>query len=313
MHATPVTYRFTLGFPNLRFFAILLPMKAGDGMLHFTKMHGIGNDYIYINGFTETLPDDLPGLAVRMSQRRFSCGSDGIILILPSERADFRMRMFNNDGSESEMCGNGIRCVAAYCHDRGLTDKTEFDIESGGAIKPMVLTLDARGRTAAVRVDMGEPVTDGKHIPSLFTGDPVCMQPLTALGGTWPVTLVNMGNPHAVIFVDDPDQAPVTTVGPLLECDPMFPNKCNIEFVRVLNRGHIRMRVWERGAGETLACGTGACGSMVAAVLNGLIDRKAVVSLRGGDLTVEWSAQDGHVYMTGPAAFVYDAVWLGDD
>ena len=282
-------------------------------MLHFTKMHGIGNDYIYINGFTETLPDDLPGLAVRMSRRRFSCGSDGIILILPSECADFRMRMFNNDGSESEMCGNGIRCVAAYCHDRGLTDKTSFDIESGGQRRHMQLTLDAQGRTALVRVDMGAPVTDGFSIPSVFSGDPIRMQPLKELDKTWPVTLVNMGNPHAVIFVDDPDVAPVTTVGPALECDPAFPKKCNIEFVRVLDRGHIRMRVWERGAGETLACGTGACGSMVAAVLNGLIDRKAVVSLRGGDLTVEWSAHDGHVYMTGPVAFVYDAVWLGDD
>ena len=282
-------------------------------MLHFTKMHGIGNDYIYINGFTETLPDDLPGVAVRMSQRRFSCGSDGIILILPSERADFRMRMFNNDGSESEMCGNGIRCVAAYCHDRGLTKKTKFDIESGGAIKPMVLRLDARGRTAAVRVDMGEPVTDGERIPSLFTGDPVRMQPLTALGGTWPVTLVNMGNPHAVTFVEDTATAPVTTVGPVLETDNAFPNRCNIEFVHVVDRKHINMRVWERGTGETMACGTGACASAVASMLNGFVDRTVEVSLPGGKLTIEWNEADGHVYKTGPAAFVYDGVWLMDD
>ena len=282
-------------------------------MLRFTKMHGIGNDYLYVNAFEETLPDDLPALAVRMSRRRFGCGSDGLILIMPGEQADFRMRMFNNDGSESEMCGNGIRCVAAYCHDRGLTDRTAFDIESGGQIKRMQLTLDARGRTAAVRVDMGAPVTAGPAIPSVFAGDPVRMQPLSACGQTWPVTLVSMGNPHAVTLVDDPATAPVTTVGPVLERDPAFPRKCNIEFVNVVDRGHIRMRVWERGAGETLACGTGACASMVACALNGLIDRKAEVTLPGGTLTVEWSESDGHVYMTGPAAFVYDGVWLGDD
>lgn len=282
-------------------------------MLHFTKMHGIGNDYVYINAFTETLPDDLAGLAVRMSRRRFGCGSDGMILIAPSKIADFRMRMFNYDGTESEMCGNGIRCVAAYCHDRGLTDRTEFTIESGGALKVMRLTLNEVNRTVAVRVDMGAPVTDGSSIPSTFDGDPVKMQSLTACGQAWPVTLVNMGNPHAVIFVDDPATAPVETVGVKLEHNPAFPRRCNIEFVQVLDRSHIAMRVWERGSGETLACGTGACASMVASVLNGLIDRKATVSLRGGELTVEWSEQDGHVYMTGPVQFVYDGIWLGDE
>ncbi|HNX61410.1 MAG TPA: diaminopimelate epimerase [Candidatus Limiplasma sp.] len=276
-------------------------------------MHGIGNDYLYVDGFTETLPQDLPALAIRMSRQHFGCGSDGLILILPSEKADFRMRMFNNDGSESEMCGNGIRCVAAYCHDRGLTDRTEFDIESGGQLKHMVLHLNPRGRTESVRVDMGEPVTDGLRIPSVFAGDPVVMQPLTALSQTWPVTLVSMGNPHAVTFVPDPATAPVTTVGPVLERDPAFPNKCNIEFVHVIDRTHIEMRVWERGAGETLACGTGACASMAASVLNGLIDRRAEVSLRGGKLTIEWSEKDNLIYMTGPATFVYDGVWLMDD
>ena len=276
-------------------------------------MHGIGNDYLYVNGFAETLPQDLPALAIRMSRPHFGCGSDGLILILPSEKANFRMRMFNNDGSESEMCGNGIRCVAAYCHDRGLTDRTEFDIESGGQIKHMVLHLDPRGRTESVRVDMGEPVTDGLRIPSVFPGDPVVMRPLTALGQSWPVTLVSMGNPHAVTFVTDPAIAPVTTVGPVLERDPAFPNKCNIEFVHVIDRTHIEMRVWERGAGETLACGTGACASMAASVLNGLIDRKAEVSLRGGKLMIEWNEKDNHIYMTGPATFVYDGVWLMDD
>lgn len=282
-------------------------------MLHFTKMHGIGNDYVYINAFAETLPADLPGLAVRMARRRFGCGGDGLILILPSEQADFRMRMFNSDGSESEMCGNGIRCVAAYCHDRGLTAKTAFAIESGGQIKHMQLTLDAKGRTASVCVDMGAPITDGAAIPSVFSGDPVRMQPLMAQGKAWPVTLVNMGNPHAVTFVDDPAAAPVAAVGAVLERDLAFPRRCNIEFVKVVDRSHLEMRVWERGAGETLACGTGACASTVAAVLNGLADRKAEVALRGGTLTVEWRQADNHVYMTGPATFVYDGVWLMDD
>jgi len=282
-------------------------------MLRFTKMHGIGNDYVYINTFAEQLPQDLPALARRMSHRRFGCGSDGMILIMPSQQADFHMRMFNSDGSESEMCGNGIRCVAAYCHDRGLTDRTEFDIESGGAIKPMRLTLDEQGRTASVRVDMGAPVTNGPDIPSTLPGNPVQMQPLTALGQTFPVTLVNMGNPHAVTFVDHPATAPVTTAGPILEADAAFSRKCNIEFVQVTDRAHIEMRVWERGAGETMACGTGACAAAVASMLNGFVDRTVEVSLPGGKLTIEWSEADGHVYMTGPATFVYDGVWLGEE
>ncbi|MCE5343126.1 MAG: diaminopimelate epimerase [Eubacteriales bacterium] len=282
-------------------------------MLHFTKMHGIGNDYVYINAFSEALPDDLPSLAVRMSRRRFGCGSDGLILIMPSDKADFRMQMYNSDGSEGEMCGNGIRCVAAYCHDRGLTDRTGITVETGAGIKTLSLTLDEKGRTQSVRVDMGAPETDGLKIPSIFVGDPVVMQPLTALGETWPATLVSMGNPHAVLFVPDPAVAPVTTVGPVLECHPAFPRKCNVEFARVQDRTHIQMRVWERGSGETLACGTGACAVTVACILNGLVDRKAEVSLPGGKLIVEWNEKDGHVYMSGPAAFVYDGVWLGDD
>ena len=227
-------------------------------MLHFTKMHGIGNDYVYINGFEETLPDSLSALAVAMSPRRFSVGSDGVIFILPSKAADVRMRMFNPDGSEAEMCGNGIRCVAAYSYDRGLCPRTQMTIETGGGIKNATLTLDELGRTDTVRIDMGEPKLDGADIPSVFEGNPVLMQPLTALGKPWPVTLVNMSNPHAAIFVDDVKSAPVQTVGPVLETDPAFPQRCNIEFVHVVDREHIDMRVWERGAGETHACGTGA-------------------------------------------------------
>ena len=280
-------------------------------MLHFTKMHGIGNDYVYINGFEETLPDNLSALAVSMSPRRYSVGSDGVIFILPSKVADVRMRMFNPDGSESEMCGNGIRCVAAYSYDRGLCPRTQMTIETGGGIKNATLTLDSLGRTDSVRIDMGEPKLDGAEIPSIFQGHPVLMQPLTAAGRAWPVTLVNMSNPHAVIFVDDVAAAPVQTVGPVLETDPAFPQRCNIEFVTVTDREHISMRVWERGAGETHACGTGACASVVASILNGFTERHVTVKLLGGELKIAWDEATNHVYMTGPIAYVYDGTYLG--
>ena len=281
-------------------------------MLHFTKMHGIGNDYIYINGFEETLPDDLSALAVKMSPRHTAVGSDGVIFILPSRVADVRMRMFNPDGSESPMCGNGIRCVAAYTYDRGLCQRTQMTIETGGGIKNATLTLDSLGRTDAVRIDMGEPKLSGAEIPSVFEGSPVLMKPLTALSKSWPVTLVNMSNPHAVIFVSDVDTAPVHTVGPALEIDPAFPLRCNIEFVQVIDRSHIAMRVWERGAGETYACGTGASASVVASILNGRTDRHVTVKLLGGELQITWDETTNHVYMTGPIAYVYDATYLGD-
>ncbi len=279
-------------------------------MIPFTKMEGIGNDYVYIDA-TKTPVENPSQLAVKMSRYHFGCYSDGLILILPSQVADFRMQMFNNDGSESEMCGNGVRCVAAYCHDRGLTDKTVFTIETGGGIKTMHLTLED-GKTKAVRVDMGVPVLDGVRIPSTVAGEPVMGHPLTVNGNTYRFTLVNMGNPHAVCFVEDPDTAPVTVDGPLLECDPTFPRKANIEFVQVIDRTHAKMRVWERGTGETLACGTGACAVLVACVLNSLTERKTQVALPGGVLELEWNQDDGHVYMTGPATFIYDGVWLQD-
>lgn len=284
--------------------------KAGERM-RFTKMEGIGNDYIYINGFEERV-DDPVGLSVRMSRYHFGCGADGLIMILPSMVADFRMQMFNNDGSESEMCGNGIRCVAKYCHDRGLTDRTEFTIESGGGIKVMRLNLGADGTVESVCVDMGEPELDGLKIPSVVPGKPVTGHPLNVDGRVYPVTLVNMGNPHAVAFVEDPDSAPVTTHGPLMERHPDFPNKTNVEFVQIIDRAHIRMRVWERGTGETLACGTGACAAMVACVLGGHCGREVGVALPGGTLRIEWNEKDNHVYMTGPATFVYDGEWLKD-
>ena len=277
--------------------------------MRFTKMEGIGNDYVYINGFEEQV-DDPARLAVEMSRPHFGCGADGLIMILPSDKADFRMQMFNNDGSQSEMCGNGIRCVAKYCHDRGLTDRTEFTIESGGQVKVMHLNLAKDGSTESVRVDMGEPQLDGAKIPSAAQGCPVIGHRLEANGHLYEATLVNMGNPHAVVFVDNPDTAPVTTDGPVLEAHPDFPKKANIEFIQVVDDSHIRMRVWERGTGETLACGTGACASAVACALNGFCGRSVEVQLLGGKLHIEWNEQDNHVYMTGPAAFVYDGVWL---
>lgn len=277
--------------------------------MRFTKMEGIGNDYIYINGFEETV-EDPAALSVEMSRQHFGCGADGLILILPGTNADFEMRMYNNDGSYSEMCGNGIRCVARYCHDRGLTDRTDFTIESGGRVKTMHLNLAPDGSTASVRVDMGEPELDGRKIPSTADGCPVVGHRVEADECWYETTLVGMGNPHAVIFVDNPDTAPVTTHGPLLECHPDFPKRINVEFVQVLDESHIRMRVWERGTGETLACGTGACASAVACALNGLCGRNVEVELLGGKLQIEWSPEDNHVYMTGPATFVYDGVWL---
>lgn len=277
--------------------------------MRFTKMEGLGNDYVYINAFEEQV-DDPARLAVEMSRYHFGCGSDGLILIRPGVVADFCMEMYNSDGSRSEMCGNGIRCVAKYVHDRGLTDRTEFTIESGGQVKIMHLNLNPDGATRSVCVDMGTPELDGAKIPSLAKGNPVTGCQLQANGRRYVFTLVSMGNPHAVAFVDNPDTAPVTVDGPVLERDPLFPNRANIEFVQVLNRRHARMRVWERGTGETMACGTGACAVLVACVLNGLCDREADIDLPGGTLHIEWRTSDGHVYMTGPARFVYDGVWL---
>lgn len=276
-------------------------------MLSFVKMHGIGNDYLYLDA-REQVPEDLPGLAVRMSAQHFGCGSDGIILIMKSDCADFRMRMFNNDGSESGMCGNGLRCVARYCHDLGLTDKTEFTVETGAGLKTVSLTLDENGKTKLVRAGMGAPVLDGKKIPSVAEGEPVIGHKITVNGREYAFTLVNMGNPHAVCFVEDPDTAPVTVDGPAVECHPDFPEKTNVEFVQVIDRTHIRMRVWERGTGETLACGTGACAVAVACVLNGLCDRKVAVTLPGGTLNIEWC--EDQVYQQGPATFVYSGQWL---
>ena len=269
-----------------------------------TKMQGLGNDYIYVNCFEETVKDP-EELARRISDRHFGVGSDGLVLIMPCEEADFRMRMFNADGSESEMCGNATRCVAKYVHDRGLTDKTEISLMTGAGIKNLKLAV-RDGVTESVRVDMGEPELEGEKIPVNAPGNPVMGAPVVALGRVYNMTCVSMGNPHAVIYVDDADSFDVHGVGAMIEVDPLFPRKTNVEFVTVKDRAHLRMRVWERGSGETMACGTGACATLVASVLNGLSERKATLELNGGSLTVEWDPATGHVYQEGPAAFVFE-------
>lgn len=276
--------------------------------MKFTKMHGLGNDYVYVNTFDQTLPGDPTALAVAVSDRHFGVGSDGLILIGPSERADARMRMFNADGSESEMCGNGVRCVAKYVYDHGIARKPRLTIETGRGV--LTLDLEAEsGKAARVRVDMGVPILKAAEIPTTLAGDPPVNIPVTAGGHTLAVTGVSMGNPHAVVYVDDVANFPVETVGPLLENHPSFPRRVNAHFVQVLGPGEVRMRTWERGSGITLACGTGACAVCVAGVLTGRTDRAILAHLPGGDLRLEWPADDAPVFMTGPAVEVFHGEW----
>lgn len=263
--------------------------------MKFTKMQGIGNDYIYVNCFEETVTDP-ETVAKKISDRHFGVGSDGLVLICPDPVADFRMRMFNSDGSESEMCGNATRCIGKYVYERGLTDKTEISLMTGAGIK--ILQINAKqGKVESVRVDMGMPEVQG-------TGETV-----RAGGREFTFTRVSMGNPHAVIFQDEVEDFDVAGYGARIEHDPLFPNRTNTEFAKVLGRDRIRMRVWERGAGETLACGTGACATLVAAVVNNLTDRKAYLDLNGGTLLIEWDEKTGHVFQEGPAEFVFDGEW----
>lgn len=276
--------------------------------MKFTKMHGIGNDYIYVNTFEETVADP-SALAIAMSQAHFGVGADGLVLIGPSDAADFRMRMFNADGSEGEMCGNAVRCIAKYVYERGLTQKNRLTLATKAGLKTLDLQI-AAGKVEQVRVDMGAPELTPAAIPVNLTGERVIDHPITAGGQTWRMTCVSMGNPHAVIFVDNPLHMDVHGIGAQIELDPLFPRRTNVEFVRVLSRGHLQMRVWERGSGETLACGTGAAAVVVAAVLNGLTEREVRVTLPGGDLDVQWSEADNHVHQSGPASFVFDGVWL---
>lgn len=258
--------------------------------MKFTKMQGIGNDYIYVNCFEERVTDPVRA-SIALSDRHFGVGSDGLVLIQPCDEADFEMRMFNADGSESEMCGNATRCIGKYVYDRGLTDKTEITLKTGAGIKRLMIRAE-NGITQSVRVDMGAPEILGIG------------ETIEADGVQYIMTRVSMGNPHAVIFVDDAEAFPVHQVGRIIENHPMFPNRTNTEFATIINREEIRMRVWERGSGETLACGTGACATLVAAAVNHLTEKKAVLDLNGGKLLIEW--KDGIVYQEGPAAFVFE-------
>jgi len=275
-------------------------------MVQFTKMHGLGNDYLVIDAMTKLPVEEakLPALARALSDRHFGAGADGIVLVLPSRAADFRMRIFNSDGSEAEMCGNGVRLFAKYVYEHGLTRERGLQLETlAGLIRPR-LKVDG-GEVKSVRVDMGEPHLRRSEIP-MKGGDTsrVVGEKLRVNGKQYCFTAVSMGNPHCVMYVDDVERAHVQEVGPLVERHDLFPRRTNVEFVQVLGENEFRMRVWERGAGETLACGTGASAALVASVLNEKVGRKCTVHLRGGDLGVQWSHEDNHVFIEGPAAEV---------
>lgn len=271
--------------------------------MKFTKMHGLGNDYIYINGFEEIVAD--PGeLAIKVSDRHFGIGSDGIVLIMPSDSCDFRMRMFNNDGSEAEMCGNASRCVAKYVYDFGLTDKEEITLETLAGVKILKMQI-IDGKVDTVTVNMGAPIIKAADIPVISSKDQVIDEPLVIGGIEYRITCVSMGNPHCISYIDDVRAFNLETIGPKIENHEIFPKRINAEFAKVVDRKNIDMRVWERGSGETLACGTGACATLVASVLNDYTDRKATLHLLGGDLEIEWNEADNNVYMTGPATTVF--------
>ncbi len=272
--------------------------------MKFTKMQGLGNDYVYVDCTREELinPSEI---ARKVSDRHFGIGSDGLVLILPSQKADFRMRMFNSDGSESEMCGNAIRCVGKYVYDNSLTNKNIINIETLAGIKILTMTIE-NGQVTLVRVDMGEPILLPEAVPVNSEKERFVAEPVTIDNREFKVTAVSMGNPHAVSYIDDVASFPLSQIGPKIETNKLFPRKVNAEFVQIIDRTTLKMRVWERGAGETLACGTGACAVLVSSVLNNLSERSATVKLLGGDLFIEWSETDNHVYMTGPAVKVFD-------
>lgn len=273
--------------------------------LAFTKMEGCGNDYVYINGFTQSVPaEEKPALVRRLSDRHFGIGGDGVIFINPAKEADFEMEMWNADGTRSEMCGNGIRCVARYVYDFGLTNQKEFSIVSAGKVKYMTL-YEQDGQISAVRVNMGQPILEADQIPVRADHSPVINVPIEVQGKEYRMTCVSMGNPHAVVFVDSTEDFPLEQVGPYFENHPCFPNRTNTEFVQVIDRSRVRMRVWERGTGETLACGTGCCATAVACVLNGLTDNAITVEVLGGELRIEWDRENDLVWMTGPATVVF--------
>lgn len=279
--------------------------------MRFTKMHGAGNDYIYVDCFREAPPQDLAQTAISISDRHTGVGGDGLVLICPSDVADARMRMFNADGSESEMCGNAIRCVAKFVYDRGISKKPEMKIETGRGILTMQLSAGAGGLINQVRVNMGRPILEAAQIPTLLEGNPPLNMPLEVGGQTIEVSCVSMGNPHCVTFVDEINDDWVLRIGPQIERHPKFPRRVNAEFIQVVSPSEFIMRVWERGSGETMACGTGACAAAVAAALTGRTERTVTAHLRGGDLKLEWS-ESGDVFMTGPAAEVFSGDWTAN-
>lgn len=272
--------------------------------MKFTKMHGIGNDYVYVNCFTETV-EDPEKVAKFVSDRHFGIGSDGLILIRPSETADFEMDMYNSDGSRGAMCGNGIRCVAKYVYDYGLTDKTSIRVSTRSGIKQLELTVED-GKVSQVKVDMGAPILEASRIPMRSGQERVISQPITVQGREFEMTCVSMGNPHCVVPVKDVDGLDLEKIGPCFEHHTCFPDRVNTEFIRVIDRNTVQMRVWERGAGETWACGTGACAVAVACILNGWTEEEVLVKLRGGDLKIHWDKKKNTVFMTGPATVVFD-------
>lgn len=272
--------------------------------MKFTKMQGLGNDYVYVNCFKETI-ENPPEMAKKVSNRNFGIGSDGLIMINPSDVADFEMEMYNADGSRSEMCGNGIRCVGKYVYDYGLTEKEHISVETLAGIKYLDLTVED-GKVKLVKVDMGNPELVPANIPIVADGDRVIDEPINVNGSEYRMTGVSMGNPHAVVYVEDVKGLDIETIGPAFENHERFPNRVNTEFVKVLDRNTVEMRVWERGSGETMACGTGACAVAVACILNGFTEDKVTVKLLGGDLQIEWDKEADKVYMTGPAEVSFD-------
>ena len=272
--------------------------------MKFTKMQGLGNDYVYVNCFKETI-ENPPEMAKKVSNRNFGIGSDGLIMINPSDVADFEMEMYNADGSRSEMCGNGIRCVGKYVYDYGLTEKEHISVETLAGIKYLDLTVED-GKVKLVKVDMGNPELVPANIPIVADGDRVIDEPINVNGTEYRMTGVSMGNPHAVVYVEDVKGLDIEKIGPAFENHERFPNRVNTEFVKVLDQNTVEMRVWERGSGETMACGTGACAVAVACILNGLTEDKVTVKLLGGDLQIEWDKDADKVYMTGPAEVSFD-------
>ncbi len=278
--------------------------------MKFTKMHGCGNDYIYVNGFVEKIDEDKkPDIVRRLSDRHFGIGGDGVIFINPGKNAEFEMEMFNADGTRAQMCGNGIRCVAKFVYDKGLTDKTSITIESFGKVKYIDLTLGKDGKVEMAKVNMGAPILNAEEVPVISENAQVIDEEIIVNGKSYRMTCVSMGNPHAVVFVDDIDDMRnfnLEEVGPYFENHERFPERTNTEFVRVIDKGNVQMRVWERGTGETLACGTGCCATAVACVLNGRTDNRVNVNVLGGEILCEWDRNVNLVFMTGPAATVFE-------